>query len=487
MSMELTHNLLQQELLKHQTRRHFLKQGTVALGAMWMGAQAQASKPSLERDPQKPQAPVPTHHMPRAKRVIYLQMTGAPSQLDLFDYKPELVKHSGKDCPAEFLNGKRFAFITGTPQLLGPAFPFHQEKQTGQWISNQLPLLEQMLPEICFVKSMHSDQFNHAPAQLLALTGNVNLGYASLGAWSVYGMGSENQNLPGFVVLLSGGQSPDAGKGAWGNGFLPSVYQGVQCRSEGDPVLYLSNPKGVSRELRGLTVDAISKINRLDHQLTGDPETTTRISQYEMAFRMQMSATEAMDLSQEPKHIHELYGTNPGRESFSNNCLLARRLIERDVRFVQLFDWGWDHHSSLDKNLPNKCKQIDRPIAALLTDLKQRGLLEETLVVFAGEFGRTPMQENRGGVAAKSPGRDHHVDAFTIWMAGGGVKGGMSYGETDEIGFGAAVNPVTTQDLNATILHLMGMDPHKLSYAFQGLNQRLIGVQPANIVHDLIA
>ncbi len=477
------------EYLALQTRRHFLQSGLACLGGLWLAEElARGASKEQPRDPRRPLAPRAPHFAPRARHVIHLHMTGAPSHLELFDYKPALVKYNGQDCPKEYLKGKRFAFITGTPQLLGPLFPFHQNRETGIWISDLLPHFETQLDKVCIIKSMVSNQFNHAPAQLLVLTGNTNLGYPSIGSWTLYGLGSENEDLPGYVVLLSGGQNPDAGKAAWGSGFLPSIYQGVQCRSKGDPVLFLSNPPGINRKLRGKTIEAIRAINERTYRQLGDREILTRISQYEMAFRMQISATEAMDLSREPDYIHKMYGTKPGQESFANNCLLARRLVERGVRYVQLFDWGWDHHSGLDTQLPKKCKQIDQAIAALLKDLHQRGLLDETLVIWGGEFGRTPMQENRGGVKATSPGRDHHIDAFTIWMAGAGVKGGISYGETDEIGFNVVEGRVTVHDLHATILHLLGLDAYRLTYFFQGLEQTIVGVQePARVVHEILS
>jgi len=476
------------ETLENQTRRHFLSKCAAGLGSLWLADQARAAAPdAIERDPAHPTARRATHFPAKAKRVIYLQMTGAPSHLDLFDYKPELVRYSGKDCPHEFIDGKRFAFIRGVPKLLGPVYPFHQEKKTGTWISDKLPHLEKELGKVCLIHSMQSAQFNHAPAQLLALTGNQNLGYSSMGSWALYGLGSETEDLPGFVVLLSGGSNPDAGKAAWGSGFLPSVYQGVQCRGQGDPVLYLSNPPGITRDIRGDVVETIRKLNQRTYQEIGDSETVTRIAQYEMAFRMQVAASDAMDISRESTETHELYGAEPGKESFANNCLLARRLVERGVRYVQLFDWGWDHHSGLKENLPKKCQDIDKASAALLTDLEQRGLLEETLVIWAGEFGRTPMQENRGGVMAKSSGRDHHIDSFTIWLAGGGIKGGMSYGSSDDIGFGVAENPVNWRDLHATVLQLLGLDYNRLSYPFQGLNQKLTGVLPCRVLEDILS
>jgi hypothetical protein len=480
--------------LQAVTRRQFLRKCGQGLGALWLAANVgQASSFSAPgRDPKRPFQPRPPHFTPKASRIIYLHMAGAPSQLEMFDYKPELQKLDGRECPNEFLEGKRFAFITGVPKLLGSAWPFHREKQTGLWISSLMPKFEKHLDKVSLIHTMQTDQFNHAPAQLLVHTGSQNLGAASFGSWMTYGLGTANENLPGYIVLLSGGTNPDGGKSLWGSGFLPSVYQGVQCRSEGDPVLYLKNPPGVSRELRGKMVDTIASINRRAYEEVGDPETLTRIAQYEMAFRMQASATDAFDLTQEPPAMHALYGTQPGRESFANNCLLARRLVERGVRFVQLFDWGWDTHGTADDNsvikgLKHKCDQIDQPVAALLSDLQQRGLLEDTLVIWGGEFGRTPMLENRAGVEMAFKGRDHHPAAFTIWMAGGGVKGGYAHGETDPIGYNPVGEPVQVRDLHATLLHLLGIDHKRLVYPFQGLDQKLTSVRSARIVEEILA
>jgi hypothetical protein len=312
-----------------------------------------------------------------------------------------------------------------------------------------------------------------------------------MGAWVTYGLGSENQDLPGFIVLVSGGKTPDAGKSVWGSGFLPTVYQGVQCRSEGDPVLYVSNPEGMNRDLRRKSLDAINKINKKQYEEMGDPETLTRISQYEMAFRMQISVPEVMDISQEPEYIHKMYGTEPGKATFANNCLLARRLAERDVRFIQLFHWGWDTHgdsaiNGLNEGFKDRCREVDQPMTALIKDLKQRGLLDETLIVWGGEFGRTPMQENRGGRVMPFKGRDHHTEAFSMWMAGGGVNPGISYGETDELGYFGVKDRVHIHDLQATILHLMGMDHERLTYHFQGRDFRLTDVH-GKVVKDLLA
>ncbi len=481
----------QLQCLTGVTRRHFLRSCPTGLGALWLALQnreqAVASAPSAASVPTIP------HFPPRAKRVIFLHMAGAPSQLELFDFKPELQKLDGQPCPQSFLEGKRFAFIQGVPFMLAPQFDFKQVGESGQWVSDRLPNFRSVADEVCFIKSMKTDQFNHAPAQLLLHTGNPNLGYPSFGSWVTYGLGSENQNLPGFIVLISGGHTPSAGKSAWGSGFVPSVYQGVQCRSKGEPVLYLSNPKAVTPTIRRRMLDSIRKINQETYDAKGDPETLTRISQYEMAFRMQTSATEAFDLKDEPQHIHELYGTEPGKESFANNCLLARRLVERDVRFIQLFHWGWDSHGAganeaLNAGFSDRCREVDRPMTALLTDLKQRGLLDETLVIWGGEFGRTPMRENRNGVEMKLIGRDHNPGAFTMWLAGGGVKSGFTYGQTDEVGYESVENPVTPHDFHATMLHALGLDHKRLTYPFQGLNQRLSNVtKPSRVVDEIFA
>ncbi|MEM9186159.1 MAG: DUF1501 domain-containing protein [Planctomycetota bacterium] len=494
-------NLFQQaaaEQLRHNTRRTFLREGMAGLGGLWLGGQlADRSSgapvaPGVAIDPAKPHAVRQTHFPAKAKAVIYLHMAGAPSGLELFDYKPELQKRHGQDCPPEYLAGQRFAFLRGVPQLLGSCYPFHQAGGSGRWISDRLPHFEKVIDKVSFVRTMQSDQVNHAPAQLLVHTGSPRLGNASIGSWATYGLGSENQNLPGYVVMLSGGKAPSAGKSAWGSGFLPGVYQGVQCRGKGDPVLFLSNPKGIDAALRARMVESIARINRQTHEETGDPETLTRIAQYEMASRMQMAASDAMAINNETAATQRLYGAEPGAESFANNCLLARRLVERGVRYVQLFDWGWDSHGTSEQGAINggfktKCRGIDQAMAGLLTDLDQRGMLDETLVVWSGEFGRTPMRENRGGREMKFVGRDHHAKAFTLWMAGGGVKRGFSYGATDPIGFGPVTPPVQVRDFHATLLHLLGIDHERLQYPFQGLDQKLTGVEHARVVRELIA
>lgn len=452
-------------------------------------------------------------HTAKAKSVIYLHMAGSPSQIDLFEHKPALTKFHGQDCPKEYLEGKRFAFIRGVPKMLGPQFKYAQHGESGQWISELLPGLASIVDDVCVIRSVQTDQFNHAPSQLLLHTGQPRLGNPSMGSWVTYGLGSENQDLPGFVVLSSGGKTPSAGKSLWGSGFLPTIYQGVQCRTTGDPVLYLSNPDGVSRDLRRETLDALRDLNELQHREIGDAETQTRIAQYELAYRMQIAVPEVMDISKEPQAILDSYGAVPGHNSqaeaaddprplykgddptFANNCLLARRLVEQGVRFVQLYDWGWDHHGSspgesIDETLPIKCRQIDRPIAALIGDLKQRGLLDSTLVVWGGEFGRTPMMQNNVNKELKKGfiGRDHHPFAFTIWMAGGGIKPGLAYGATDEIGYYIAENPVTIRDLQATNLHVLGLDPYQFYFPFQGLRNRLIGpTDEGKVLKEILA
>ena len=470
------------------SRRHFLKTCTTGMGAMALSsmfpavAKSMSGKASLGNE---------LPHFPgKAKRIIYLHMAGSPSQLELFDYKPDLAKLDGKDCPDSLLEGKTFAFIQGTPKMLGPQATFKQYGESGAWVSNRLPHFSSVVDEVCFLKAMYTQEFNHAPAQLLMQTGTPRLGRPSMGAWVTYGLGSENENLPGFVVLASGGNTPSAGKSVWGSGFLPTVYQGVQCRSEGDPVLFLSNPQGVSRDIRRKTIDAINEINQEQYETFQDPEILTRISQYEMAFRMQMSVPEIMDISKEPAYIHEMYGTEPGVSSFANNCLLARRLVESGVRFVQLFHWGWDSHGngeleSLHHGFVEKCRDVDQPMTALLKDLKQRGLLEDTLVVWGGEFGRTPMWENRGGYIAPFKGRDHHRDAFTMWVAGGGLRGGYTHGETDEIGYYGISGQVHAHDLQATLLHQLGIDHERFTYHYQGRDFRLTDVE-GKVVREVI-
>lgn len=483
--------------LQKNTRRNFLKESFLGLGGMALGSMIGCNSKStgnnqvLEYDATNPMAPRPPHFAPHAKSVIYLHMAGAPSQLELFDFKPALKKLDGLDCPQSLLEGKKFAFIRGVPKMLGTVANFEQRGQSGAWVSDYLPHFSGVADEVAFLKAVSTDQFNHAPAQLLMHTGSARLGRPSMGSWVTYGLGTENSDLPAFVVLTSGGNNPDAGKSVWGSGFLPSVYQGVQCRSVGDPVLFLNDPEGVSRDIRKATINAINEVNKKEFEAYGDPETLSRISQYEMAFRMQASVPEVMDIDDEPAYIHEMYGTKPGQASFANNALLARKLVEKGVRFVQLFDWGWDTHGtspdgSLDLGLINKCRETDKATTALLLDLKQRGLLEDTLVVWGGEFGRTPMAENREGKPNKFKGRDHHAEAFTMWMAGGGIKNGVSFGETDEIGYSAISGKVSTFDVQATILDRLGYDHEKFTFEFQGRNFRLTDVE-GKVIPEILA
>ena len=426
-----------------------------------------------------------THFAPKAKRVIYLHMVGAPSHLDLYDFKPELQKRSGEDCPKDLFEAGKFAFVRELPKLLGTPkekeYAFKRCGESGLPISNLMPNLQSVADELCMIKSLHTNEFNHGPAQMFMLSGFSQFGRPSIGSWLNYGLGSENENLPGFVVLITGNVL-GAGSPAWGSGFLPSVYQGVEFRSKGDPVLFLSNPQGVEPTSRKQIIDTVNDLNRAQLADIGDPEIATRISQYELAYRMQTSVPELMDIADEPQSVHEMYGTQPGKTSFANNCLLARRLVERGVRFVQLFDQGWDTHGSVFDRLKSKTKSVDQPVAALIKDLRQRGLLDSTLVVWSAEFGRTPFGQ---GDRAKV-GRDHHKDAFTTWIAGGGVKGGISYGETDDIGYHIAENPVHVHDFNATLMHLMGINHERLTFRYQGRQYRLTDVE-GNVVHDLIA
>ncbi len=415
----------------------------------------------------------------KAKNIIYLFMAGAPSHMDLFDDKPKLRELDGQKCPPELLQGERFAFIEGAPTILGSPYAFDRYGQSGTELSELLPHLAEVVDDIAVVKSMHTAQFNHAPAQIFMNTGHQIVGRPSMGSWLTYGLGSENEDLPGFVVLLSGENDPDGGKSCWGSGFLPTTHQGVEFRSQGAPVLYLENPDGVSAESRRASLDTIGQLNAERAKVVGDPQIDTLMASYELAYRMQTSVPELMDISNEPESIHSLYGTEPGQASFANNCLLARRLVERGVRFVQLYHWGWDHHgtSSVDDiatALPALCEQTDRASAALVKDLKERGMLDETLIVWGGEFGRTAMNEGRNN--SKFIGRDHHPRAFTMWLAGGGVTPGITVGRTDELGYNIVEDPVDVHDLHATALHLLGIDHEKLTYRFQGRDFRLTDV-----------
>lgn len=482
-------NLYLQQSHVH-TRRQFLKNCQTGLGAIALVSLLERDGRAAPADA-NPLAPKKPHFTARAKNVIYLHMSGAPPQQELFDWKPRLVEHHMKPCPADLLQGQRFAFIKGHPNLLGSPYKFKQCGKSGAWVSELLPNLSEMVDDLAFIKSMHTDQFNHAPAELFLYTGSPRNGGAAMGSWITYGLGSESQELPGFVVLISGGTDPTGGKALWSTGFLPSVYQGVQCRTTGDPVLYVNNPNGMSADVRRRSLDTLKKLNEIELKEFGDPETLTRISQYELAYRMQLAVPEVMDIGREPKKIQEMYGAQPGAASFANNCLLARRLVERGVRYVQLYDWGWDTHGTgagddIVTQLPKKCKEIDKSIAALLRDLKESGLLRDTLVIWGGEFGRTSMNEARGG--SKFLGRDHHPHCYTIWLAGAGIRGGVTLGATDELGYFITDNPVSVRDLQATILHLFGLDAWKLRYPYQGLQQRLIGPEgEAKVRKEILA
>jgi len=474
----------EQRRLLETTRRHFFGQAGFGIGA---AALTSLLNPRLFADSST--APKKPHFPAKCKNVIYLFMAGGPSQLDLFDYKAALTKFDGQPCPEDLIKGERFAFIKGVPKLLGSPHPFARYGQSGAQLSSLLPHLANIADDVAIVRSLHTTQFNHAPAQIFMNTGHQIAGRPSMGAWVTYGIGSENTDLPGFVVMLSGESQPDGGRSCWGSGFLPSDYQGVEFRRAGDPVLFLSNPDGVTAETRRRSLDALRFLNTAHQADVGDPEIASRIGAYEMSFKMQTSVPELADISKEPPNIHEMYGTTPGKASFANNCLLARRLVERGVRFVQLFHRGWDTHgASNNEDIVNKlarlCRDTDRASAALVADLKQRGLLDSTMVIWGGEFGRTPMNEGRSG--SKFLGRDHHARAFTMWLAGGGIKPGVTIGKTDDVGYNIAEDPVSVHDLHATALHLMGLEHTRLTYRFQGRDFRLTDVE-GEVVQKLLA
>jgi len=470
------------------TRRQFLQRSGFSIGSIALGGLLSLDAFGATKSPL---AVKPSMTGGRAKSIIYLHMSGAPPSLDMFDYKPKLNELNMQPCPESLIAGQKFAFIKGVPKLLGSPHKFKQHGKSGGWFSNLIPNIAGLADDISVVKSMWTDQFNHSPAELFLFTGAQRAGNASMGSWVTYGLGSENQDLPGFVVLLSGGTDPTGGKSLWGSGFLPSVYQGVQCRTSGAPILYSENPVGMDRASRRRSLDKLRELNEVEAKLYGDPETLTRIEQYELAYRMQITVLDVFDIAKEPESIRTMYGAKPGEGSFANNCLLARRLIEKGVRFVQLFDWGWDMHGTAASNdllngLPMKCKEVDQASAALISDLKQRGMLEDTLVVWGGEFGRTPMNEARDG--STFLGRDHHPNCFTVWMAGGGVKPGVVHGATDDFGYNIVQDKVTVRDFQATVLQLMGLDPYRLSYQYLGLNQRLIGpTNEGQVVKALLA
>jgi uncharacterized protein (DUF1501 family) len=478
------------EYKKLVTRRHFFKECGIGLGSIALASlldsdslaapQQRSTKPQVAN----PLAPKQPHFQAKAKRVIYLFQGGAPSQLDLFDYKPALVKYNGQPVPQELVKGINYAFIKPDAALYASELKFKKHGQSGAELSEVLKHLPKVADDITIIRSLITEAINHAPGQVFINTGSVQFGRPSLGAWVTYGLGSETQDLPAFVVLSSAG-GLSGGSSNFGCGFLPTVYQGVAFRRTGDPILALSNPRSVTREMQRKSLDTLKALNEHHLELTGDPEIATRINSFEMAYRMQESAPELMDLSKESKATLEMYGATPGKASYANNCLLARRLVERGVRFVQLFHEAWDHHSEVVKGVRTQCRNTDQGTAALIADLKQRGLLDDTIVIWGGEFGRTPMVES-DPEANRSFGRDHHNKAFTMFVAGGGFKPGVTYGETDELGFNVAQDPVHVHDLHATILHLLGFDHTKLTYRFQGRDFRLTDVHGV-VVEKLLA
>ena len=471
-----------------ESRREFLKHTGAGIGAVGLASVLNdrlfaAPAAGGQGDPLILGQP---HFAPRAKNVIYIHLVGGPSHLELFDYKPELVKRSGEKCPDDMFKGKQLAFIREHPKLLGTRFNFYRHRQGGLELSEHLPHLGSVADELAIVKTVRTEQFNHAPAQLFLHTGFERFGRPGIGSWVSYGLGTGNRDLPGYVVMITGSVA-GAGNSLWGSGFLPTLHQGVEFRSQGDPVLFLSNPKGITSQGRRDIVDGINFLNKTALADVGDPEIATRIAQYELAYRMQSSVPGLMDIKRETSETLEAYGAKLGATSLANNCLLARRLVEKGVRFVQLFDQGWDHHSGIFASIPKKARQLDRPVAALIGDLRERGLLDETLIVIGAEFGRTPMLQGKSnGGAASNVGRDHHKEAYSMILAGGGVKGGISHGRTDEFGYRPVENPVHIHDLNATILHLLGLNHEQLTYKVQGRHFRLTDVH-GEVVKGILA
>ena len=466
------------------TRRHFFRDcgigvGKIALASLLgesLHAGARAAAPS---------GTVPAHTGGKtAKRVIHLFMAGAPSQLDLFDYKPELAKLEGQSLPASVLKGQRLAFIRADAAVLGPRFKFAKHGQSGAELSEMLPHLAEIVDDICLIKSVRTTQFNHAPAQIFFNTGFAQPGRPSIGSWVTYGLGSESKDLPSFVVM-STGSGISGGTANWSSGFMPSIYAGVRFRNQGDPILDVTRPAGIDDKLQRDSLDLIGAMNRQRAAVERDPEISARIASYELAYRMQTSAPDLMDLKSESKETLAMYGADPDKPSFARACLLARRMVERGVRFINIYHEGWDAHSDVSGNLKTNCGATDKASAALVKDLKQRGLLDETLVIWGGEFGRTPMVETNPTLG-RSLGRDHHPTAFTIWMAGGGVKAGTTYGRTDDLGFNVVENPVPIHDLQATILHLLGLNHERLTYHYAGRDFRLTDVE-GQVIPGLLA
>jgi len=485
--MNLLHELAA-ERARHLSRRWFFRDCTLGLGSIALasllaeeGRAAASNNRPQAVDPLLPRKP---HHTPKAKSVIYLFMAGAPSQLELFEHKPTLAKYNGRPVPKDVLGGQTYAFIKPDSAIYAPEFKFAQHGKSGAWVSEALPHIAGVADDLTIIRSMNTDAFNHAPGQIFMNTGSQQFGRPSMGAWATYGLGSESRDLPGFVVMSSAG-GLSGGAGNFGSGFLPSVYQGVPFRKGADPVLYLSNPNGLSTSLQRRTLDTVKELNERRLGLVGDPEIATRINAFELAYRMQQSAPELMDISKESAATLEMYGAKPGEASFANNCLLARRLVERGVRFVQLFHEAWDHHSDVKGGVKDQAGKTDRACAALIKDLKQRGLLDSTLVVWGGEFGRTPQVEASAELG-RSLGRDHHPQAFTYWLAGGGTKPGVTIGETDDFGFNIVKDKVHVHDLHATILHLLGFNHEKLTFRFQGRDYRLTDVH-GELVEKILA
>lgn len=483
--MNLPHPIVEREVRKLlRTRRHFFRECGVGIGKIALAALLTDTLQGASRASDSPHAPRKPHFAPKAKRVIHLFMAGAPSQLDLFDYKPALAKYQGQPLPPSVLGGQRLAFIRSDAAVLGPQFKFARHGQSGAEISEMLPHLAAIADDICLIKSVQTTQFNHAPAQIFFNTGFNQPGRPSLGAWVTYGLGSEGQDLPGFVVM-STGAGISGGAANWGSGFMPSIYAGVRFRNQGDAILNVTRPDGVDARLQRDSLDLVGDLNRQRMAADSDPEIAARIASYELAYRLQSSAPDLMDLKSESKATLEMYGADPDKPSFARACLLARRMIERGVRFVNLYHEGWDAHSDVVGNLRGNCGATDKASAALVTDLKQRGLLDDTLVIWGGEFGRTPMVETNPSLG-RNLGRDHHPNAFTIWMAGGGVRAGYTHGATDEMGFNVAEKPVPIHDLQATILHLLGMDHERLTYRSAGRDFRLTDVE-GQVVRELLA
>ncbi len=486
---------LDKKLSAERTRRHFFQDcglgvGKAALASLALKDGLSAASETADLSAAvSPMAAKDPHYAPKAKSVIYLFMAGGPSQFELFQPKPKLQEYSGQVIPDSFLEGKRFAFMESfqdaPPKLLGTRRKFQQHGQSGAWVSECLPHTAQVVDDLAFVRSVWTENFNHAPAKIMMNTGSPIFGRPSMGSWVTYGIGSESEDLPGFVVLQSGPRGPRGGALNWSSGFLPTAHQGVPFQSGGDPILNLSNPPGMNAARQQRSIDAIRELNRQRLDKTRDPEIATRIASYEMAFRMQTSGPELIDVASESKETLDMYGAEPGAKSFANNCLLARRLVERGTRFVQLYHTNWDHHGgqteNLNQSLDDVCLETDRACAALIKDLKQRGLFEDTLVVWGGEFGRTPMGEIRDTV-----GRNHHIDAFTMWLAGAGIKPGQTVGETDELGFETIRDKVHVHDLQATVLHLLGLDHTALTFRFRGRDFRLTDVG-GEVVNKLLA